>query len=204
MVVVFAAAMAWVEAAVVFYLRSMMHRIEPYQPDPLPVMGGFAPVELPRELATLVMLFAVGWLAGRTWRARLGYFAIAFGMWDIFYYALPENHLRLAAFTAGLGHFVFAADAVVGAGARAGLDFAAADLVGHARLPIPRNLAGHGVQPAGLGFEFPGRCAGALCLHGERPRRRAQRAGGDSHRPAGTIPLAVIWRGAGIDGRAFD
>lgn len=85
-VAVFAAAMAWVEAAVVFYLRSMMHRIEPYQPDPLPVMGGFALVELPREFATLVMLFAAGWLAGRTWRMRLGYFAIAFGMWDIFYY----------------------------------------------------------------------------------------------------------------------
>ena len=70
MVVVYAIAMAWVEAAVVFYLRSMMHRIEPYQPNPLPVIGGFASVELPREFATLVMLLAVGWLAGRTWRAR--------------------------------------------------------------------------------------------------------------------------------------
>jgi hypothetical protein len=79
-------AMAWVESAVVFYLRSMIHRIEPYQPNPLPVIGGFAAVELPREFATLVMLFAVGWLAGRTWRARLGYAAIAFGVWDIFYY----------------------------------------------------------------------------------------------------------------------
>jgi hypothetical protein len=85
-VVIFATAMAWVEAAVVFYLRSMMHRIVPYQPDPLPVMGGFASVELPRELATLVMLLAVGVLAGRTWRARLGYAAVAFGAWDIFYY----------------------------------------------------------------------------------------------------------------------
>jgi hypothetical protein len=64
----------------------MIHRIEPYQPDPLPVLGGFGSVELPRELATLIMLFAVGWLAGPTWRARLGYFAIAFGTWDIFYY----------------------------------------------------------------------------------------------------------------------
>jgi hypothetical protein len=64
----------------------MMDRIEPYQPNPLPVIGGFASVELPRELATLIMLFAVGWLAGRTWRARLGYMAIAFGAWDIFYY----------------------------------------------------------------------------------------------------------------------
>jgi hypothetical protein len=85
-VVLYATAMAWVESAVVFYLRSMMDRIEPYQPDPLPVLGGFAPAELPRELATLIMLFAVGWLAGRTWRARLGYAAIAFGVWDIFYY----------------------------------------------------------------------------------------------------------------------
>jgi hypothetical protein len=85
-VVAFAMAMAWVEAAVVVYLRSMMHRLEPYQSDPLPVIGGFASIELPRELATLVMLFTVGWLAGRTWRARLGYAAIAFGVWDIFYY----------------------------------------------------------------------------------------------------------------------
>jgi hypothetical protein len=86
MVVIYALAMAWVESAVVFYLRSMMNRIQPYQPNPLPVIGGFAPVELPRELATLVMLFAVGALAGRTWRARFGYALTAFGVWDIFYY----------------------------------------------------------------------------------------------------------------------
>jgi hypothetical protein len=86
LVVLYAGAMAWVESAVVFYLRSMMDRIEPYQPDPLPVIGGFAAVEMPREFATLVMLFAVGFLAGRTWRARLGYFVIAFGVWDICYY----------------------------------------------------------------------------------------------------------------------
>ncbi len=85
-VVIYAMAMAWVESAVVFYLRSMIGRIEPYQPDPLPIIGGFASVELPRELATMVMLFAVGFLAGRTWRARIGYAAIAFGVWDIFYY----------------------------------------------------------------------------------------------------------------------
>jgi hypothetical protein len=85
-VVVFAIAMAWVESAVVFYLRSMIDRIEPYQPNPLPVVGGFGPVEAVREAATMVMLFAVGALAGRNWRARLGYSAIAFGVWDIFYY----------------------------------------------------------------------------------------------------------------------
>lgn len=86
LVVVYAVAMAWVESAVVFYLRSLMHRIEPHQPDPFPIIRGFGWVELVREFSTLVMLFAVGIFAGRTWRARLGYFAIGFGVWDIFYY----------------------------------------------------------------------------------------------------------------------
>jgi hypothetical protein len=85
-VVMFAIAMAWVESAVVYYLRTHIDRIVPYQPDPLPIIGGLGPVELMRELATLVMLFTVGWLAGKTWRARIGYMAIAFGIWDIFYY----------------------------------------------------------------------------------------------------------------------
>jgi hypothetical protein len=85
-VTVFAIAMAWVEAAVVYYLRTMVDRIEPYQSNPLPLIGSLGPVELAREFATLVMLFTVGALAGRNWRARLGYSAIAFGVWDIFYY----------------------------------------------------------------------------------------------------------------------
>src|ERR1043166_636849 len=85
-VVVYAAAMAWVESAVVYYLRTMIDRIEPYQPNPLPIIGYLGPVELAREAATLVMLLTVGMLAGRTWRGRLGYAAIAFGVWDIFYY----------------------------------------------------------------------------------------------------------------------
>jgi hypothetical protein len=32
------------------------------------------------------MLATVGMLAGRTWRRRVGYAALAFGAWDIFYY----------------------------------------------------------------------------------------------------------------------
>ena len=85
-VVVYAIAMAWLESAVVYYLRTMIHRVEPYQPNPLPVVGGFGPVEAIREAATMIMLLTVGMLAGRNWRARIGYSAIAFGVWDIFYY----------------------------------------------------------------------------------------------------------------------
>jgi hypothetical protein len=86
LVVTFAAGMAWVEAACVYYLRVMVDRVEPYQPDPLPIRGILGEVELVREGATLLMLATTGMLAGRTWRARLGYAAMAFGCWDILYY----------------------------------------------------------------------------------------------------------------------
>ncbi len=83
----YAAAMAWVESAVVYYLRVTIDRVEPYQPNPLPPTTlGFGRVEVVREAATLIMLLAVGWLAGRTSRARLGYALVAFGVWDILYY----------------------------------------------------------------------------------------------------------------------
>ena len=85
-VVGYAVAMAWVEAAVVFYLRTMANRINPYQANPLPDVAGLSWVELVREAATLVMLLTVGVLAGRDWCRRWGYAAVAFGIWDIFYY----------------------------------------------------------------------------------------------------------------------
>jgi hypothetical protein len=85
-VVAYAIAMAWVESAVVYYLRTMVNRIDPYQENPLPVIGTLGAAELVREAATLIMLVTVGTLAGRTWRSRLGFTAIAFGFWDIFYY----------------------------------------------------------------------------------------------------------------------
>ena len=85
-VVVFAIGMAWVEAASVYYLRVLVDRIEPYQANPLPIRGVLGQVELVREAATLVMLVTLGMLAGRTRRAQLGYTAVAFGVWDIFYY----------------------------------------------------------------------------------------------------------------------
>jgi len=85
-VMTFAIAMAYVEAACVFYIRALVDRIEPYQANPLPIDGALGNVELWREASTLVMIAAVALLAGRTWRRRAGYGAIAFGAWDIFYY----------------------------------------------------------------------------------------------------------------------
>lgn len=85
-VMAFAIAMAWVEAASVFYIRALVDRIEPYQASPLPDHAALGHVELWREAATLIMLATVGGLAGRTWRRRAGYAALAFGAWDIFYY----------------------------------------------------------------------------------------------------------------------
>lgn len=85
-VVLFAVAMAWVESAVVFYLRTMFNRIEPYQPHPFPISLGIGFAEIVREASTLIMLFTVGWLAGNTWRQRMAYSLVAFGVWDIFYY----------------------------------------------------------------------------------------------------------------------
>ena len=61
-VMLFAIAMAWVEAASVFYIRALVDRIEPYQADPLPLetmSGALGTVELWREAATLVMIAAL-------------------------------------------------------------------------------------------------------------------------------------------------
>lgn len=90
-VVAFAIAMAFVEAASVFYIRALVDRIEPYQANPLPLNDALGNVELWREAATLVMIATLGLLAGRTWRTRAGYAALAFGAWDIFYYVFLRS-----------------------------------------------------------------------------------------------------------------
>ena len=88
-VTVFAVAMAYLESAVVVYLRAALG-LDPGVIFPLrepAALGSFAAIELGREAATIVMLAAVGWLAGRSAIERLAWTAVAFGMWDIFYYA---------------------------------------------------------------------------------------------------------------------
>ena len=84
-VTVFGVAMGWFEAAVVVYLRLL------YYPEGfefpvrvIPMNVGW--IELGREAATIIMLIALGILAGRTALERFGYFIYAFGVWDIVYY----------------------------------------------------------------------------------------------------------------------
>ncbi|HAL56958.1 MAG TPA: hypothetical protein DCP63_10910 [Bacteroidetes bacterium] len=84
-VAVFSVAFAFVESSVVVYLRAL------YYPDgfafPLKLMARHhIVVELVREFATIVMLMAVGIVAGKSRWQRFGYFMIAFALWDIFYY----------------------------------------------------------------------------------------------------------------------
>ncbi len=82
---VFAVAMAYMEAAIVVYLRQL------YYPDgfafPLVVIeGDILLIEIGREFCTLVFLAALSWFAGRRTAERFAMFCLAFALWDIFYY----------------------------------------------------------------------------------------------------------------------
>jgi hypothetical protein len=100
----FGIAFGYVEAAVVVYLRTIYG---PIRQATFPTMphGDLFPLlriehlqaagpqyvrllraEMGRELATMVMLAAVGLAIGRNFRQWLAGMMIAFGVWDIFYY----------------------------------------------------------------------------------------------------------------------
>jgi hypothetical protein len=83
--ITFAVAMAYVESAVVVYLRTI------YDPDgfrfPLVLLPpGMVAIEMGRELATLVMLLGVAMLAGADRWDRILVFCVGFGVWDLAYY----------------------------------------------------------------------------------------------------------------------
>ncbi len=89
-VVIFSIAFAYIEAAVVVYLREIFHA------DgftfPLTVFGidqiskRFLLTEIGREAATIVLIFTGAWLFGKNRRQRFAYFMTIFAVWDIFYY----------------------------------------------------------------------------------------------------------------------
>ncbi len=89
-VVIFSIAFAYIEAAVVVYLRAIFH------PEgftfPMTVFGigphwkRFLITEIGRDVATIVLIFTGAWLFGRNRRQRFAYFLTIFAVWDIFYY----------------------------------------------------------------------------------------------------------------------
>jgi hypothetical protein len=81
----YAVTMAYLESAVVVYLRAL------YYPDgfafPLVALpSGMIAIEVGREASTLIMLLATAALAGRDPWERFLAFNVAFGVWDVFYY----------------------------------------------------------------------------------------------------------------------
>ena len=82
---IFTIAMAYLESAVVVYLRGLygiedLLRDINFQPD------AYTFIEIGREAATIVMLLIISSLAGTNLRKKIGYFFLSFGIWDIFYY----------------------------------------------------------------------------------------------------------------------
>jgi hypothetical protein len=88
-VIAYAGAMAYLEAAVVVYLQLALGlqvgAIFPLLPAS--EAGNLVAIEAGREVATLVMIATVSLLIGRTWLERLAWSAVVFGVWDIGYYA---------------------------------------------------------------------------------------------------------------------
>jgi hypothetical protein len=100
----FGAAFGFVEAAVVFYLRNLIHFHQNYSISHYRVFLnlGFitfvspshslllnhrvSDVEVARETCTIIMLVCVSFLAARRTRQRVGAFLVGFATWDLTYY----------------------------------------------------------------------------------------------------------------------
>ncbi len=89
---IFAVSFAWVESAVVVYLREIYFDGSFYFPivvkweDGKRVVDTLMRIEFGREIATILMLVAAGSMAGKNAMQKFCFFMIAFGIWDIFYY----------------------------------------------------------------------------------------------------------------------
>ncbi len=81
----FSIAMAFLESAVVVYLR-IIYYPEGFDFPLASIDASVAVTEILRELATMIMLLTVSIIAGKNFRQRFSYFIFCFGVWDIFYY----------------------------------------------------------------------------------------------------------------------
>jgi hypothetical protein len=89
---IFAVAFAWVEGSVVVYLREIFYGGSFYFPIVVNwdnkeyVANPLTSIEIVREVATIIMLAAIGCLSGKNNWQKFSFFMIAFGVWDIFFY----------------------------------------------------------------------------------------------------------------------
>jgi hypothetical protein len=88
----FSVAMGLLETVVVIYLRDI------YYPDgfafPLrPIAPRHIAAEMFRELATMIMLLSIGFIAAEKAAARFAWFLFSFAVWDIFYYVFLKLFL---------------------------------------------------------------------------------------------------------------
>ena len=83
---VFAIAMAFVEAMIVFYLRRLYYPNNVIFPLNVSMPTQILLFEWVREASTIVMLLSVAIIAGVKAKEKFAYFIYAFAMWDIFYY----------------------------------------------------------------------------------------------------------------------
>lgn len=82
---VFYAAMAYLESAVVVYLRALYYP-EGFDFPLVPMERSLVVTEVWREAATLLMLLAPAAILTRSRLERFAWFCFGFGIWDIFYY----------------------------------------------------------------------------------------------------------------------
>jgi hypothetical protein len=81
----FAIALGFLEAAVLVYMREILYPGGFNFPlSPIPI--SLAITEIFREVATLVMLVSIGFLAARKFSTGFAWFIYSFAIWDIFYY----------------------------------------------------------------------------------------------------------------------
>ena len=90
MVVIFGIAFAYIEAAVVVYLRAIFYPAGFTFPltefGVGPLWQRLLLTEIGREAASLVLVSTAAWLFGRNLQQRFAYFMVIFAVWDIFYY----------------------------------------------------------------------------------------------------------------------
>ena len=89
-VTLFSIAFAYIESAVVVYLRVIFHADGfsfPLEIFDLDSLGRrLMLTEVGREAATLVLIWTGAWLFGKKTQERWAYFVMIFAVWDIFYY----------------------------------------------------------------------------------------------------------------------